>query len=200
MFSRTVDGQIMLRTLQLQHLQTHYALLDASRHHLCRYEPWVNQATLNSQRQYILYKSEQWFNNQGMCCGIWYRETPTQAYQLAGNINYEVTAKNGTAEIGYWLGDGYTGRGIMTRAAHAVIDYLFSEMSIRRALLVIVTENTASTAVAERLGFALQCIIPHDMYLYTRSVDRAYYVLNTDDWTRRHVTTENRFVAAPGEF
>ena len=36
------------------------------------------------------------------------------------------------AELGYWLGAGYWGRGFMTEAARAVIDYAFGELAARR--------------------------------------------------------------------
>lgn len=57
------------------------------------------------------------------------------------------------AEIGYWLGEPYWGKGYMTEAATAVIDWYFSVTGAQRMVSGVFYFNAASLAIQEKLGF-----------------------------------------------
>ena len=54
---------------------------------------------------------------------------------------------------GFWLDPAFQGRGLMTEAMQALLDYCFEELSVRRVQALINPDNTASIRLAERLGF-----------------------------------------------
>jgi len=56
-------------------------------------------------------------------------------------------------EIHYWLATDRTGRGYVTEAAHALIQWARGTLGARRIVLHAGMENRRSLAVAERLGF-----------------------------------------------
>jgi ribosomal-protein-serine acetyltransferase len=58
-----------------------------------------------------------------------------------------------SAELGYWLRTDLAGRGLMTEAARAVVDFAFEELGLHRIELHAGTENAGSIRVAEKLGF-----------------------------------------------
>jgi ribosomal-protein-alanine N-acetyltransferase len=58
-----------------------------------------------------------------------------------------------SAEIGYWLGRGYWGRGIATSAVFAVCSYAFDDLGLRRVFATPITWNPASFRVLEKAGF-----------------------------------------------
>jgi len=55
-------------------------------------------------------------------------------------------------EIGYRLHPGYWGRGIATEAARMIRDWAFANLDQARLISIIEPENTASIAVAKKLG------------------------------------------------
>src|SRR5262249_22670060 len=55
--------------------------------------------------------------------------------------------------VGYWLASWARGRGVMTAAVAAVVDWARSEQGVRPLFLTTHPENTASQRVAERAGF-----------------------------------------------
>ena len=61
-----------------------------------------------------------------------------------------------TAEIGYWLGRAFRGRGVITDAVHAVTRYAFAELGMHRVFAVPFAHNTASCRVLEKAGYALE--------------------------------------------
>lgn len=61
----------------------------------------------------------------------------------------------GALEIGYWVGTDHVGRGIATTAARALTGAAFALPGIHRVEIHCDPANTASAAVARRLGFRL---------------------------------------------
>lgn len=60
------------------------------------------------------------------------------------------------AELGYWLGEAYWGKGIASRAARSLIQEGFQAMDIVRIFARIYGSNLASQTVALRAGLLLE--------------------------------------------
>lgn len=61
-----------------------------------------------------------------------------------------------SAELGYWLGEPFWGRGVMTEAVKAVTAHAFDAFSLTRVYAVPFAGNGASVRVLEKAGFALE--------------------------------------------
>ncbi|MBI5803158.1 GNAT family N-acetyltransferase [Candidatus Pacearchaeota archaeon] len=78
--------------------------------------------------------------------GIWNEET------LVGSIN--ITPKGDKrAEVGYWLGKEYTGKGYMTTSLSALTDYALSD-GFDEVFAEVITENESSIRVLVRAGYS----------------------------------------------
>lgn len=76
---------------------------------------------------------------------------------LIGNISVtRLHQKCEWAELGYCIGRAYWGKGIMSEAAKAVIDFLFSEVGVHRIGISHVVENPASGRVAQKCGLTFE--------------------------------------------
>jgi len=64
-----------------------------------------------------------------------------------------------TAEIGYWLGEPFWGRGIMTKALNAVCEHAFSNYDFTRLSAPVFAWNPASARVLEKAGFVCEGLI-----------------------------------------
>lgn len=62
------------------------------------------------------------------------------------------------AEIGYFLGEPYWGKGIMTKAVNLVCDYAFRELGIVRIDTGVFDFNPASMRVLEKCGFVREAV------------------------------------------
>jgi RimJ/RimL family protein N-acetyltransferase len=60
-----------------------------------------------------------------------------------------------TAEFGYWIGEEFWGRGIMSEIIPAFVDYCFKEFSLKRMFAMPHSRNPASVRVLEKAGFVL---------------------------------------------
>lgn len=75
--------------------------------------------------------------------------------ETAGGIGY-VSGTDGahaSAEIGYWLGEAYRGRGIMSEAVDLLAEHIFATTDIRRLVASVFAGNAASMRVLEKAGF-----------------------------------------------
>jgi [ribosomal protein S5]-alanine N-acetyltransferase len=61
-----------------------------------------------------------------------------------------------TATVGYWLGEEFWGRGIMTEAVIAVTDFFFENFPLRRISAEVFANNPASARVLEKAGFTFE--------------------------------------------
>jgi RimJ/RimL family protein N-acetyltransferase len=64
-----------------------------------------------------------------------------------------IDPRDGGAELGYWLGAGYWGRGLMTEAARAVIDHAFGDLRHETLQSGARVSNPASRRVLEKCAF-----------------------------------------------
>ena len=61
-----------------------------------------------------------------------------------------------SAEIGYWLGEPFWGRGIATEALIAMTDYAIRTHGLTRVYALPFARNTASCRVLEKAGYVLE--------------------------------------------
>ena len=61
-----------------------------------------------------------------------------------------------SAEIGYWLGEEYWGRGIATRALAGLTRFAFTAYELERLYALPLASNTASCRVLEKVGYQLE--------------------------------------------
>ena len=57
-----------------------------------------------------------------------------------------------SGQLGYWIAEGYAGKGIVPTAVALAIDYLFDYVHLHRIEICIRPENQASLRVVEKLG------------------------------------------------
>ncbi len=61
-----------------------------------------------------------------------------------------------TCEMGYWLGEEYWGRGIVSAAVDLVVTHAFEKLDAQRVQSFVYDWNTASQRVLEKNGFRLE--------------------------------------------
>ncbi len=64
-----------------------------------------------------------------------------------------------SAETGYWLGEEYWGRGIISSALRCILDYGFNTLNLERIFAKPLENNMASRKVLEKNGFVLEGIL-----------------------------------------
>ena len=82
-----------------------------------------------------------------------------------------------SAEIGYWLGEPYWGRGIATAVLQAMTDYAFAEFDIVRLEALVFEWNPASCRVLEKAGYVQEARLRKAVYKDGQLIDRFVYAM-----------------------
>jgi RimJ/RimL family protein N-acetyltransferase len=81
-----------------------------------------------------------------------------------------------SAEIGYWIGENYWGKGYTTRAVGLFTDYIFNNTEIIRLSAPVFHPNTASMKVLENNGFHLEAVHKKAIYKNGNLYDEHLFV------------------------
>lgn len=90
-----------------------------------------------------------------------------------GLHNIDYTHKK--AEVGYWLGKDYRGKGIMPQALKKVVTHAWKKLHITRIYAYVHTDNPASTRVLEKVGFEREGTLKKQYYKDGRAIDTYIY-------------------------
>jgi RimJ/RimL family protein N-acetyltransferase len=85
-----------------------------------------------------------------------------------------------SAEIGYWLGRAFWGRGVITQAVRATTQYAFSSLGLHRVFAVPFTHNRASLRVLEKCGYAHEGVMRRSAIKDGRVLDQHLYAAYDD--------------------
>jgi RimJ/RimL family protein N-acetyltransferase len=75
----------------------------------------------------------------------------------AGMIDFRLAASR--AEVGYVLAQRYWGRGLMTEAAGAVVEWVIAQPEIHRVWATVDLDNVASQRVLEKVGMVREGVL-----------------------------------------
>ncbi len=92
--------------------------------------------------------------------------------------------QNQRAEIGYRISKTVAGKGITTKAAYLLIDYLFSEIGIFKAVAKCDPRNIASYKVMEKLGFEREAFFKKHYLMGDEWTDQYDYGLLAENWNK----------------
>ena len=85
-----------------------------------------------------------------------------------------------TAEVGYWIGREFWGRGIMVEAVRAVTQYGFEVLDLVRVFAVPFASSTRSNRVLEKAGYVKEGVMRRSAVKEGRILDQALYAAYSD--------------------
>ena len=82
-----------------------------------------------------------------------------------------------SAEIGYWLGEPFWGRGIATLAVRAVTAHAFDTHDLTRVFACVFEWNPASARVLEKAGYTREATLRKSVFKDGRTIDQFLYAI-----------------------
>ncbi|MBL8007500.1 MAG: GNAT family N-acetyltransferase [Ignavibacteria bacterium] len=173
-----VSSNIKLELIRKSHAKELFALTDSNRKYLRKWLPWVDgNVSVNETMAFIIRSIRQNKRNDGFNCAVLYKG------KISGVIGLtEISRFNNRTEIGYWLGEEFTGKGIMTKSCKALADYCFKKLKVNRIIIRCEVNNKKSRMIPERLGFFKQGILKHDGIRNGRYLNLVQYSVYKNEW------------------
>lgn len=143
-----VDESVRLRLRSPSNEPKIYSLLQRNFEYLSKWIFWVTDTydenalhtdTIDFLREY----------QEGSICimDVFYGDT------LIGAVDAHDIVYEDSAEIGYYIAESFSGKGMATIAAGRLMDFIRDQYGIRHFYIVVVEDNLGSIRVAENLGF-----------------------------------------------
>src|SRR5215510_6041107 len=105
---------------------------------------------------------------------------------IVGSINLSQIYRGGfqCAYLGYQVGGPFARRGYMTEALQLCLSYAFGTMKLHRLEANIQPNNTASIALAKRVGFRKEGYSPRYLKICGRWRDHERWAILAEDWRK----------------
>lgn len=180
MLTHKINDEISLRLFTEKDTKEFYTLTIDSKAYLKQWLGWLdNINSVEDTAKNIQSRLNELNENNGFpkSFAIIYKG------KIAGTIGYsKLDKRNKVGNIGYWLGETYQGKGVMSKAFKAMINYGFEELSLNRIEVRVATGNSKSRALPERFNFTKEGILREAEWLYDHYVDHILYGLLADEW------------------
>ena len=172
---RRLPTRLETANLQLERAQTIFAdsawrAIKSSLRELKPWLPWTVNASLEETTTFLEGAAKRWSAGTGWCFVILSEEAVAGVIELS---SYDPMLAS--AEVGYWIRSDLAGRGFMTEAGRALLDFGWDHVGLYRISLLAAVGNVASNRVAQKLGFRLEgtargasrgAFERHDAHLY----------------------------------
>lgn len=177
MFRKPIGSEAYLALLEHCHAQDMIDLILVNSDHLRQWLPWVDATTcLRDSKLWIKEALKLYAEGRELHVGIWSQG------KMAGIIGCKFSWRHHSTVIGYWLGQDYQGKGLMTVACKAMLCHAFIRLGLNRAEIRCAVENHRSRAIPQRLGFKEEGVIREAEWLYDHYVDHVVYGLLAREW------------------
>lgn len=183
-----IATELGLRPLTLADAPAYYA---CARKNFDRLQPWFSWATpafsLTAVERELSDTDAQQEPRRDFPYAFWNEET------FGGIIGlYKIDWKNRIARIAYWLDADFEGKGLITRAVSALVDFAFFELKLNRIEIRCAPHNAASRAVPQRLGFTEEGTQREVLALHGGFQDLVMYAMLSRDWPTQAPNANHR--------
>jgi ribosomal-protein-serine acetyltransferase len=148
--------RLLLEPTGRDHANALFEAAEASLKELAPWLAWAGDTDPSSIRDFTVAMERAWAADAGWCFTI------LHADEAAGTIaldRHDRVLRSAT--VGYWLRSDLGGRGLMTEAGSALIDFAFGTVGLHRLELHAAPGNHGSVRVAEKLGFSRRGVLRH---------------------------------------
>lgn len=178
---------VVLRPPRSRDYEAWRALRRASRDFLKPYEPRWTEADLNRQA----YGARLWRGRQEARRGtdysfLLFEKTP-HGEVLVGGLTISNVRRRAAqfATLGYWMGEQFAGRGLMTEAVGVLLPYFFDTLALHRLQAAFLPHNQASRRVLEKNGFREEGYAEHYLQIDGKWADHVLFALTRERWEAR---------------
>jgi ribosomal-protein-serine acetyltransferase len=178
MFYRKIENNIDIALSVPQFASEIFALTDKNREYLKAWLPWLDTVQkVSDTTEFLQLQLQRFAKGEALHLSVFYKN------KIAGLLGYNQLDKiNGIGHAGYWLGEQYTGNGIMTKAVIELIHLGFEYWPIQKIEIHCADNNLKSRAIPEKLGFQNEGTIRRIAKVYGTHQDHVIYGLLREEY------------------
>lgn len=116
---------------------------------------------------------------------LWLAVTLRSDGRQIGGVGLRLDEPHQNAELGYWLGVDYWGKGYATEASRELLRYGFSDLKLHRIYASHFQGNSASANILKKLGMRHEGRQRQHIRKYGKFLDSELYGLLRQEWEHR---------------
>ena len=180
-------AHVVLRAPRSRDYEAWRALRRKSRDFLRPFEPRWTEADLNRQA----FGARLWRGRQEARRGTDYSfllfKKTAAGQVLVGGLTISNVRRRAAqfATLGYWMGEEFAGRGLMTEAVGVLLPFFFETLALHRLQAAFLPHNQASRRVLEKNGFREEGYAEHYLQIDGRWADHVLFALTRERWDAR---------------
>ena len=178
------EDDIIIRTAQISDVETITNYYKNNKDHLEKWEPERDNNFFTVQGWYqILCKFDELNRNGSL---VYFIIIDRQSSEMIGSISFSNIFRFPfhSCSLGYSLSEKAQGKGIMTKALTAAINYMFKVQNLHRISAYFMPRNSKSKAVLERLGFKFEGFAKDYLLINKQWEDHELVSLLNPNWTK----------------
>lgn len=168
--------RLILRKAELGDITDLYEY--ASNPLVTKYTTWEHHKTMDATKQFILYLLDRYAKKKVADWGMVHKETQ-KFIGTCGFTGWDI--EHSKAGIGYAMNPTFWGKGLMTEAVKALIDFGFIKMKLNRIEATCTTENIGSRRVMEKVGMRREATLRQALFFRGKFVDKYIYAILRND-------------------
>ncbi len=141
----------------------------------------IAATTLTVPHPYEAGFAEQWIATHGPAFtegkSLTLAVTEIGSGALVGAVGLALTPGDHRAELGFWIGVPYWGRGYATEAAQAMVQYGIRELGLHRIMARHMAHNLASGRVMQKIGMTREGLLREHALKWGRYEDLVVYAI-----------------------
>lgn len=178
---RLLGDKVFLRPPERGDYEDWASLRARSRDFLTPWEPsWPPDALSRASfRARLTRYAEDWRTDQGYNFFVFRADE-----RLAGGIGLSNIRRGvaETASLGYWIGQPYARRGMMSAALPLVLDFAFNRLRLHRIEAACLPHNEGSRTVLLRTGFEQEGYARRYLQIDGKWQDHVLFAILREDW------------------
>lgn len=176
--------RLLLRLPRLDDYSEWYALRRASQAFLKPFEPRWTEADMTRRVFAARIRRAQQEAEEGTDFTLFLFLTDSGEETLVGGITLSNIRRRAAqfVNLGYWMGQSYAGRGLMTEAVGQTLPFIFETLQLHRVHAAFLPNNVASRRVLERNGFVEEGYAERYLQIDGRWEDHVLMGLTRERW------------------
>ena len=186
--------RVFLRLPEMGDYEPWYQLRHASRDFLRPFEPRWTEADLARRVFVSRVKRSREEAEEGTDYSFFVFLADGARPTLVGGISLSNIRRRAAqyVTLGYWMGQQYAGKGLMTEAVDAVLPFVFETLDLHRVHAAFLPNNMASRRVLEKNGFAEEGFAEKYLLINGRWEDHVLFGLTRERYERNRYRQTGR--------
>jgi ribosomal-protein-alanine N-acetyltransferase len=180
-------SRVVLRPPRARDFEAWRALRRKSRDFLKPFEPRWTDADLNRQAYVARLARGREEAKRGTDYSFLIFETTGKGEVLVGGLTLSNIRRRAAqhGNLGYWMGEEFAGRGLMTEAVGVVLPFFFETLGLHRLHAAFLPHNVASRRVLEKNGFTEEGFAEKYLQIDGKWADHVLFALTREQWDAR---------------